>query len=599
MLARKGHAPASHSFFARRGRPSLQGLALLSLLFSALVLTHWPLLRLPYYWDEAGYYIPAAYDFFRSGALIPYSTLSNAHPPLPSIYLAVWWHLFGFSPLVTRVAMCLVTSLALLAVCCLAHCLTQDRRVSAATALLTALYPVWFVQSTLAHADVFAAAGTLWGLYFLLRGTRGLSPEPARPGARPRALAAAACCFALAALSKEIAVGTPLALAAWELWRAWRGRRLAALAASHLRAALLLTAPALPLAAWFGYHCRRTGFLFGNPEYLRYNATSTLTPLRIALALVHRALHLTAHLNLFVPVLMTLGCLVLPRRVEGEPLAAEDRARLLVVIVANWILFSVLGGALLTRYLLPLYPLVLLLCVHAWRQRVERWAGLVALAAGAFALGFLVNPPYRFAPEDTLAYRDSILLEQHAIGQVQSRYGGPTVLTAWPATDGLSKPELGYVSRPLPVIAIDNFSYEQIKVAQTRATEEAGGRPYTVALLFSTKYEPPRLLSHLEGGLGRRNRELDERFFAFHADLAPETVARLLGGSIVWREQLGGQWAAVLHFDRAQLAAWRPSSSTGGGDQGQLRPARRSPVPGRTPGEQAAASRPAPCAGPL
>ena len=51
-------------------------------IFAALYLTHWSLLRLPYYWDEAGYYIPAAWDFFRTGSLIPITTISNAHPPL-------------------------------------------------------------------------------------------------------------------------------------------------------------------------------------------------------------------------------------------------------------------------------------------------------------------------------------------------------------------------------------------------------------------------------------------------------------------------------------------------------------------------------------
>ena len=37
-----------------------------------------------------------------------------------------------------------------------------------ATALLTAIYPVWVAQSTLAHADIFAAAFTLWGLALYL-----------------------------------------------------------------------------------------------------------------------------------------------------------------------------------------------------------------------------------------------------------------------------------------------------------------------------------------------------------------------------------------------------------------------------------------------
>ncbi len=551
-------------------------LTALLIIFSTVLLAHWPLLRLPYYWDEAGYYIPAAYDFFRRGALIPYSTLSNAHPPLPSLYLTAAWRVFGFSPLVTRVAMCLAASLALLAVCCLAERVTRDRRAAIATVLLTALYPVWFVQSTLAHADLLAAASTLWGLFFFV-------PERAKDSAARRNLPnktaearsqgtsrvlAAAGCFALAALSKEIAIGTPLALAAWELRLALRTRIVATLpadpackapsAADHLRAALLLTTPALPLAAWFGYHRWRTGFFFGNPEYLRYNATANLSPFRVALALLHRALHLSAHLNLFVPVLVTFGCLFLDRLPARRGMPRGDRARLLVVLLANWIFFSVLGGALLTRYLLPLYPLILLLCVDTWRQRLEHWGGLVALTAAAFTLGLFVNPPYRFAPEDTLAYRDSILLQQDAVVQIHAHYGKPTVLTAWPATDELRKPELGYLAQPLPVIAIDNFSLAQVKSAQAKATDASQGEPYTVALLFSTKYEPPGLLSRLEGRLGERNRALDERFFDLHQDLGPEAVARLLGGDLVWQEQRHGQWAAVLHFKRAQLACSRP-----------------------------------------
>ena len=37
-------------------------------IFAALCASHYTLLRLPYYWDEAGYYIPAAWDFFHTGS---------------------------------------------------------------------------------------------------------------------------------------------------------------------------------------------------------------------------------------------------------------------------------------------------------------------------------------------------------------------------------------------------------------------------------------------------------------------------------------------------------------------------------------------------
>ena len=127
--------------------------------------------------------------------------------------------------------------------------------------------------------------------------------------------------------------------------------------------------------AWYAYYRHRTGFIFGNPEFLRYNATATLSPLRILLALAHRLLQLTAHMNMFVPVLCMLGAmLLLPLREHDGSLrpriSPANQAILYVVMVANILFFSVLGGALLTRYLLPLYPLVLLLCVSTFYRRV-------------------------------------------------------------------------------------------------------------------------------------------------------------------------------------------------------------------------------------
>src|SRR5580692_3572590 len=135
--------------------------------FAAVYLSHLTLLNLPYFWDEGGYYIPAAWDFFRTGTLIPQSTVTNAHPPLPSILLAGWWHLSGYVVSGTRTLVCMVSAAALLGVFKLARNLTTTA-VAAVTVVLTTIYPVWFAQSTLAHADIFAAAFTLWGLAFYL-----------------------------------------------------------------------------------------------------------------------------------------------------------------------------------------------------------------------------------------------------------------------------------------------------------------------------------------------------------------------------------------------------------------------------------------------
>jgi Dolichyl-phosphate-mannose-protein mannosyltransferase len=512
-------------------------------IFIAVLAAHASLLRLPYYWDEAGYYIPAAYDFFRTGSLIPYSTLTNAHPPLPAIYLSIWWKLFGFSPLVTRTAMCFVAAAMLTAVWKIALTTTQRISVAATTVMLAALYPVVFAQSSLAHADLSAAAATLWAIAFLLRRTRSGDWL-------------AVLCFSLAALCKETAVVTPLALSLWLLFRAgFQLKRVPQVSPPRpgflvrIETPVILLTPLVPLILWYLYHRHRTGFIFGNPEYLRYNAAATLTPVRILLAFAHRLLHVTAHMNLFVPVALTLACMLLEPRNEadGTPrprISIEDQSIFYVVIAANVLLFSVLGGALLTRYLLPLYPLIILLCVNTFRRRLQQWPLLAALSGVAFITGLFINPPYRFAPEDNLAYSDVIRLHQAAIAQIEAHYSRDTILTAWPATDELSKPELGYVSQPVKVTAIDNFSYAQIQKAQQQP------ETYSVAFLFSTKYDPP----HLPLCLGTRNEQLDKRFFDFHADLAPETTARILQGEITWEGHRKGQWAALLHFDRQEEA---------------------------------------------
>src|SRR5579864_2240605 len=84
-----------------------------AVIFVFTFLLHAPLLRLPYFWDEAGYYIPAARDILLSGSLIPHTTVSNAHPPLLLGWLALWLKMVAFDPLVTRAAMLVAAAFSL------------------------------------------------------------------------------------------------------------------------------------------------------------------------------------------------------------------------------------------------------------------------------------------------------------------------------------------------------------------------------------------------------------------------------------------------------------------------------------------------------
>ncbi len=514
---------------------------LFPLFFVAVFLSHWTLLRLPYFWDEGGYYIPAALDFFRTGTLIPQSTVTNAHPPLPSILLASWWHLSGFVISGTRTFICIVASAALLAVFRMARRFGGDITAIVVT-LLTASYPVWFAQSTLAHADIFAAAFTLWALSFYL--TPEIAPDTITPPEMPNRRSASnifaiAILFSLSVLSKETAIVTPAALVCFELAILIRDSR------SHrLQPALAviaaLASPVLPLAAWYAFHFHRTGFVFGNPEFLRYNATANLDAHRFALCLWHRLLHLTVHMNMFVPVLCTAAAVLTPvlKRREQSALPRMALLAIAAILLANLLAFSVLGGALLTRYLLPMYPLILLVCVVELRRHLRLWWAVAALSFAAFVAAISLNPPYAFAPEDNLTYRDMVVLHQQAVAVIANRFPEATVLTAWPGTAELQHPELGYSNLHIATVSIPNFSLPEMQAVATGSTS------FDTALIFSTKWEPPPG----EINLGKRNEPADTRYFDFHHDLRPSEAAELLHGQIVWEAHRRGEWAAVLRF---------------------------------------------------
>jgi len=416
--------------------PSLHPVFIYAIIFSAIFALHAPLLRLPYFWDEVGYYIPAARDVLLTHSLIPHSTLSVAHPPLVLLWLALWWKFSGFTAAVTRTAMLLIAALCLTGTFRLANNIA-NLQVAIASTIALAIYPVFFAQSSMAHLDVAAAAFTIWALNYYFEHRFWL----------------ATLMFCLAALCKETAIVAPLALAAWELgWRIF-GKNPAAESAPPcrplLRVLVLMVSPMLVVVAWYTFHYAKTGYVFGNPEFFSYNVSSTLYPLRIVLALVKRLWHLVGYMNLFVLTLAALAAMLLPpQSLSGSNLrpriSLRVQAAMAAVIAAYVLALSLIGGAVLARYMLPVIPLVIILCVSTLWRRVRHWAVALAIICAAFIAGLFINPPYAFAPEDNLAYRDYVLLHKRAATFIDKRFAQARVLTAWPATDELSHPFLGY-----------------------------------------------------------------------------------------------------------------------------------------------------------
>jgi hypothetical protein len=447
-------------------------------------------------------------------------------------YLALAWKIFGFSPVVTRCAMLLISAFGLLGVYRLAE-YVSNKKIALAAVICTALYPVWFAQSSLAQVDLAAAAFIIWGLRAYLR---------------RRALATGVF-FTFAALAKETAIIVPLAILIWEGLQ--RIRRKGRLETGNRKVEAALIVPLIPLALWFLYHHHRTGYFFGNPEFFRYNVTASVEPARVFFAASRRMWQLFGHMNLYALTIAMIAAMFLPalrdrvgsEEIERERIAIPTQLLFLVVISTHWVVFSFVGGAVLARYMLPAIPPLIIIAVSTLHRRIRYWPVVVALVSAMFVAGLVINPPYMFAPEDNLAYVDYVKLHQHADSYIEEQHPHGRVLTAWTATDELNKPFLGYVSKPIAVTSIDDFSFPQIQRAQ-QAPET-----YDVALVFSTKYVPKKQM-----WMPAFWRRAQEKYFGLHADLPPEAAAQVLGGMVAFKEERGGQWAAVLVFDRARNA---------------------------------------------
>jgi hypothetical protein len=509
---------------------------LFALFFVGLLLLHAPLLRLPYFWDEAGYYVPAARDLFLTGSLIPQSTISNAHPPLVMAWLALAWRIFGYSTLVTRAAMLAVSAFSLVGVFRLSRT-AANLPVAWATTALVAVYPVYFTQSSLAQVDLAAAGLTFWALADYLAD---------RPWGT-------ALWFSTAVLAKETAILAPLALAGWELFGYCLRhdvRRKEILPPTGRRTRWLhLLLPVAPLASWYAYHYLKTGFLLGNPEFFRYNVAATLNPLRIPLAFGMRLWQLFGYFGLYLLTLAGLLAMLRPPLTVGRGTGHVARPRIpfwvqvafLSVAFAYLAFMSVVGGAVLARYMLPVIPLVILVMVSTLWRRARYWK-LIGVAVGiAFVAGLFTNPPYGFSLEDNLAYRDYVDLHAEASRFLAMRYPGARVLTAWPASDELTRPWLGYVSagQHFRVVRVEDFSAPQVDVAAAVQGQ------FDLALVFSTKYQPPHpLLENWDAW-----QRVKEKFFGFHRDLLPEDIAQRLGGTITFHKEEYGQWIAVIAME--------------------------------------------------
>jgi len=145
-----------------------------------------------------------------------------------------------------------------------------------------------------------------------------------------------------------------------------------------------------------------------------------------------------------------------------------------------------------------------------------------------------INPPYPFPFEDNLAYADFIRLHQEASKFLERQTHQPRILTAWPATDELSQPFLGYVQSPLRIVPAKGFA----------PTDLAGGSgdSFDLIYLYSRRWEPPgNWLARFPAWL-----RIQGRYFDYHPQADAQDIAIRFHLRLIAQFERRGQWVKIF-----------------------------------------------------
>jgi 4-amino-4-deoxy-L-arabinose transferase-like glycosyltransferase len=487
---------------ARSVRPDTYLFFLLS--FTLVVfLTHSAYFDLPYFWDELGQFVPAALDIYHDGAWIPHSTVPNAHPPGVMAYLAAVWHIFGYSIPATRSAMLLLASCASLVIFLLAIQLSRGLHGAPAfaPALLLLLDPLFYTQAMMAQLDMPAMLFSVLALLLFVQ---------------DRHRAAALACTALV-LAKETGALLPLVFVLVLLADPPRSK----FAAYYI-------APFAVLGVWFFILWRTTGHLFGDAGFTHYNLDYALNPVRASLRLVRRLYYL------FLADFRWVGTVAIALAWRKTRIYSNRAWRITGLFIGPHVLMvSLLGGAELERYLLPVLPLVYIAMGAGWSVLRPMWRNTsIAVVSVGLLVGLVLNPPFPFPFENNLAMADFVELHQTAAQFLEKTYPNRRIYTAWPLTQALRDPAFGYVKTKQAPVETADLRYSTLRVIDPKNVD--------VLVLYSRTWEPE--WGVLRFGIVER---FLHRFYEYEPQMNTAQVREHFGLIPVQRWTRRGQWVEI------------------------------------------------------
>jgi hypothetical protein len=314
-------------------------------------------------------------------------------------------------------------------------------------------------------------------------------------------------------LTKETAITTPAVFAAW-LWFREKLRR----------QALYFGAPGMALAIWLSILHRATGHWLGNEEFARYNLAGTLDPVHLALTVVERARFLFWSDGHFAG---TIALVFGWRLLRGRAWTVAG-----LVAMAQVVMVTVVGSPLI-RYLLPVLPILYAAIATAASIYPAKWrwashAVMILLLIG----GWFWNPPYPFAYESNLSMVDFIRLQQAAAKYLEANAPGKRIATAWPLTDELRNPDLGYVGHPLQAVDTGGLRLANLTILNRQSFD----------LLVVYKRIVPATGTILDMALLRG---VLQHYYEYNPQATAEEIGAATGLIPLMREERRDQWIEI------------------------------------------------------
>jgi hypothetical protein len=167
--------------------------------------------------------------------------------------------------------------------------------------------------------------------------------------------------------------------------------------------------------------------------------------------------------------------------------------------------------------------------------RLPHFAGRLILMAVAicFVASWFINPPYPFPFEDNLAYADFIRLHEQAAKFLEAQPNQPRIFTAWPASDELTRPFLGYVHNPLRVVPALGFAPSEMA--------DIPPESFDMVYLYSRRWEPPgNWVARFPTWL-----QIQGRYYDYHPQVDAQTIVDRYHLRLLTQMERNGQWVKI------------------------------------------------------